>query len=95
MTRFVCGVLSMIGLFGCAASGGPDRGPASEAAVETVVSEDASELAGGCCIDYYCGSLDVWWTGCKLGAGPSIREALDACNAACPELCASGGMYCD
>ncbi|HWO24194.1 MAG TPA: hypothetical protein VNO30_35870, partial [Kofleriaceae bacterium] len=48
-----------------------------------------------CCIDYTCPSPDFTTTGCKTGAGPSIREAFDACNDFCSATCASSGLYCE
>jgi hypothetical protein len=93
----LCGLLSAISLFACVESKEPASEPApqSEPAAEPTPSDGEASLAGGCCIDYTCPSPDFITTGCKVGAGPTIREAYEECNAACPVTCASSGLYCD
>ena len=73
-----------------------DPSPEPEIAAEPATSDgETSAVLGSCCIDYTCPSPDFSTTGCKTGSGPRIREAYDACNAACSVQCASSGLYCE
>lgn len=82
-----CGVLSLFPLFACMQTSEDEPAPPPESTVEQLVTT--------CCIDYSCPDPDFSTTGCRTGAGPTIREAYDACNAACDVQCQSSGLYCE
>ena len=81
----VFGVFALVPLFACMDASEDE--PAPESSVEQAVTT--------CCIDYTCPDPDFSTTGCKTGAGPTIRQAYDACNAACDVQCQSSGLYCE
>ena len=101
----LCAVLSLSGLFACVESRETAREADPESPQETAAEHqpasdellrEAPETSsfGACCIDYTCPSPDFDTTGCKVGAGPSIREAFETCAAYCSVSCTSSGLYC-
>jgi hypothetical protein len=83
----ICGVFSLLPLFACMQASEDEPAPPPE---ESEVEQSIS----ACCIDYTCPDPDYITTGCRTGAGPTIRQAYDECNAACPVQCQSSGLYC-
>jgi hypothetical protein len=83
-----CGLLSLFPLFACLDT--PEDVPAPDR--ESSVEQESSTSV--CCIDYFCPDPDYMTTGCKTGAGPTIREAYLECNAACDVQCQPSGLYC-
>jgi hypothetical protein len=86
----LCGLVSSIALFACVGGKEDEPDPGDEELGEV-------ESALTCCIDFTCPGpepYDFTTTGCRTGAGPTIAGARDECEAGCPVMCASSGLYC-